>query len=130
MKIRDKAWLAGFFDGEGCVCITRSSRTKCYRLIMSITQKDKPVLKKVQKMWGGSLRKTTKRNMDIYWTLDWCLKREAKTVLQDILPHAKLKHKQIQIALRFIDKMPGQGSGRQPKQWMENARNRMKALKR
>ncbi len=39
----DTAWIAGFFDGEGCICITKTS--KGYQFVqVLVSQKDPTVL--------------------------------------------------------------------------------------
>lgn len=50
--IADWAWLAGFFDGEGCTQVLPGSR---YAVQVVITQKDIRVLEKAQSIAGGSI---------------------------------------------------------------------------
>lgn len=46
------AWLAGFYDGEGCTLTHRSNR---YAINLVIMQNDKGVLEKAQSIAGGTI---------------------------------------------------------------------------
>lgn len=52
LKETDKAWLAGFFDAEGCVHINKL----CY-LVVSISNTNGSAIKYVQKHFGGRIYK-------------------------------------------------------------------------
>jgi hypothetical protein len=60
-----KAWCAGFFDGEGCVMITRRKRSNNFIehfVAAVIGQKDIRPLQEIQKKFGGVLTKRTTSN--------------------------------------------------------------------
>jgi hypothetical protein len=52
---RFMAWLAGFWEGEGHVCVTRntgSNNIKCKAFSMGITQKNRDILESIQERFG------------------------------------------------------------------------------
>ena len=55
----DKIYFAGLFDGEGCVFIHKthsaSGKNNNYTLAVSFGLTYEPVLKKMQKLFGGSV---------------------------------------------------------------------------
>ena len=60
MKISDKAYIAGFFDGEGSILIRNMQKSNkkysvCYYPEVSIVNTHKPVIKYIQKMFGGRI---------------------------------------------------------------------------
>jgi chorismate mutase len=51
-------WASGFFDGEGCISISKRQRTVGYlehHLSVQVSQNDKRPLLEIQKRFGGSL---------------------------------------------------------------------------
>jgi hypothetical protein len=95
----EKAYAAGFFDGEGCVQIYMrgdSSRTKnCLRVALSVSGTDTRPLAWLQERWGGNIRidesqvgvdrrGITSRKPLARWIV-WALEGEA--FARDILPY-------------------------------------------
>ena len=54
-----KIWMAGFYEGEGCICNDKSNGN---RMRLSIAQNDPTPLKKAQEIWGGSLSKRVRKS--------------------------------------------------------------------
>ena len=50
MEETDIAWSAGFFEGEGSICLNDAGRW------VSANQKDKAPLEKLQRLWGGTIK--------------------------------------------------------------------------
>lgn len=54
-------WLAGFFDGEGCVllspCRPKAGGVVYYSARLTLTQKDRKILETIQEQYGGRLRR-------------------------------------------------------------------------
>lgn len=98
-KLKDPRWLAGFFDGEGCICCTHKYdyryRNTTYQIYVSITQKNTELLYALQDMYGGDIDKICVR----WWG------HSAKPLLELILPYVIIKHDQIIAALDFIETM-------------------------
>jgi hypothetical protein len=51
----DLRWLAGFFDGEGCVILASSNGGRLYYPRLTLAQKDRSILQAVQSKFGGHL---------------------------------------------------------------------------
>lgn len=73
----DIAYIAGLFDGEGCVSVRKWTTKKAFQhtLYVSITNTDKKVLDWIQSQYGGGLCLARKRgdgrcSMNCYcWSL-------------------------------------------------------------
>lgn len=90
-------WLAGFFDGEGCIGIYGAPSLSLH---MTLVQTNFGVMSEIQKEFGGRLyevkRYSSKHNR--IWKLSW----NAKTtfnLLQKIFPYLKVKQEQAQLVL-------------------------------
>ena len=63
MTTNDLHWAAGFLDGEGCFGFTKykdkARPTHIYRrFFVAVTQRDKELMSKLKKLFGGSVFKT------------------------------------------------------------------------
>lgn len=101
------AWLAGFFDGEGCIT-TQSVKIKGkydnfprVNMQIIITQKDRTVLDEIQKEFGGKVY--SKGDGSKCSNLKIVGKQKMKTFLLSIYPYSKCKKEQIELALKFIE---------------------------
>lgn len=101
----DIAYLAGFFDGEGCVCINYQPSTRQYSLRLQVTQSGRPatrVLSRYVDAFGGRLRES--RNRKSHWKRSWvwsCQSLLAKAALTAMLPWLDVKWAQAHLALEF-----------------------------
>jgi hypothetical protein len=104
-------WIAGFFDGEGCIS-TWKDKTNRYDILVSFTQKDPIVLGLIlAKFPSGRLYKHP--NRDTY-ELKY-IGRNSKELLELICDKSIVKRSQIIVALEFIKTMSdNNGRGRQP----------------
>ncbi len=95
-------YLAGFFDGEGCVCITKSSRppfgTHQYILHVSVTQVDPRPLYAFQARFGGHVYTQGKTRRGMQWTIT---AKRAVPVLEVLLPHLVVKRADAEIGIAF-----------------------------
>jgi hypothetical protein len=100
-------WLAGFFDGEGCVCIRTSQSSGSFSLVVKLTQKDIKILSLV-------LLKFPDGNFDFSDTPTICWNGVfAKDILLYIKEDVIIKRKQVAIALEFISLLnPKEGTQR------------------
>lgn len=97
-----KIWMAGFYEGEGCISNDISNNNK---LRLSISQNDPTPLFQAQKVWGGSIRprvritatgKTSEGN-------EWRISHHASMqFIDDIRPYMRIPYKieQIETCLR------------------------------
>lgn len=89
----EKAYLAGFFDGEGCIWINCSGN---YQLQIGVAQKYPAVLHRYVNLWGGKI-----------YNANGCHRwmpgaRESEKVLRDLLPYLYEKKSQAILALMFL----------------------------
>ena len=65
------AYIAGFFDGEGCIRIKKANQGgNSYYLWVAITNSNKGILDMVRDLFGGQVRLAeTSKNKDIYHLL-------------------------------------------------------------
>lgn len=96
----DQAYLAGFFDGEGCIRInkTPTRNTISYHLVVSVTNKNQEILKAHLSMYGGLLRHKANQ---VY---DWILsdKRQIEKFLLYTNPYLVIKSDEAKIGLEYI----------------------------
>lgn len=95
-------YIAGLFDGEGCVWISKSTRKthKCYdyTLRACIANQNTQVLELVKERFGGYINKSNK----------WCSQlvfagNIAKPFLEAVLPFAVIKKEQVIVGLDFLN---------------------------
>ena len=104
-KKEEIIYMAGFFDGEGCVGINKTSRGSemfKYRVEVQITQVDIRPLLLFKKHFGGSIMliEKTKPYQDIHhWTVT---NKKADLVLKKIYPYLIYKKKKVKLALKYI----------------------------
>jgi hypothetical protein len=95
----DAAWLAGFFDGEGCVGIyPRGERERASgsRMRVTVTQRPRRVLDLIAAEYGGHVYE---RSSGVHgWTIEG---PSALPFLVAVQPHLRLKGPQVEIALAF-----------------------------
>jgi hypothetical protein len=89
------AYIAGFFDGEGCVGFVRA-RSAIYARVL-VTNTDRAVLEKLQQQFGGDIRQLALRRSGWktgwYWRLSWS---RAVAFLDAIYPWLRVKRAQAQ----------------------------------
>jgi hypothetical protein len=101
-------YMAGFFDGEGCIGINKTtSATKSfgYRVEVQISQVKKEPLLFFQEKYGGGVyldkRSLINKNWQDCW--HWCIAgRAAKKCLNDLLPFLINNKNKAKIALEFF----------------------------
>lgn len=95
-KIID-AWMAGFFDGDGCVFINRQLKQPniIHTLHVSVTQKHKQILKFIQNIYGGGISET---NGYYIWYLTG---KNTVFFLKRIQKYLHVKSNQVKLALDF-----------------------------
>lgn len=132
LRERDKAWMAGFIDGEGCLTISRQVRkgrpSPACRAYITIATTHRDVLQGFVERYGGRVysvheRRGDKRGRKWADAYDWyCPVSSAEQLLVDVLPHLRIKRPQAEILLTFIRKKraferrfwPGRGKGSAP----------------
>ena len=101
----ERAYLAGFFDGDGCIMATieRHKEKKFgfrIRLTFKVSQADPFIINYLHNKSGvGKVRKNRT-------TYDWLIRDQiiVKNILEMIFPYVKIKRKQLKYAFRIADK--------------------------
>ena len=100
----DVAYIAGFFDGEGCIRIKRASQGgNSYYIWVAITNSNKSILDYIADIFGGSVKKAEKTpNKTIYHLL--ITSSEATDMLKILLGFLREKKEQAELAINFHEK--------------------------
>jgi hypothetical protein len=96
-------YLAGFFDGEGCIGITVSGKERQVKLRLILVNTDYEFLEEIQRQYGGSLsRRIQKKKLTWkpFCSLEWA-HMAAADLIKIMLPHLRLKKQQANLALEF-----------------------------
>lgn len=96
-------WMAGFFDGEGCVSIGRVRHPQTgrwtYRLTIVIAQKAREPLDRFHTRWNGTLFDYKRKGVTYWrWAVGGAVAQEA---LQELLPYLLLKRPIAELGIRF-----------------------------
>ena len=93
----DKAYAAGFFDGEGGIQITPPRKAKGFSLHGSAAQSERNVLDWFSMTWGGSVGLHGRAGVSV-WRIH---SAAAGRFLTDIEPYLCVKRQQAQLAIAF-----------------------------
>ena len=117
MQAEDAAYIAGFFDGEGCLTMRRSNRhargkdgsgvqSVHYRLAVEFANRHIGALKWIQQFTGGAIYPKYGRAKNPNWAPAFALtlwnKSDIEKLLRSIQPYAKIKNEQIALGLDFL----------------------------
>jgi len=99
LQERDLAYIAGIFDGEGCVCILKENQRKytLFRIEASIQNTDLALVEYLKTCFGGyvGFRKLSSGKMFAKWCLS-C--KSAVEFLEKIKPFLRIKKRQAELA--------------------------------
>jgi len=127
----DLRWLAGFFDGEGCVYLQCDKRKRAvYGLQIMLTQNDESILREVQLEFGGTVY-LHKGQRCYRWRIT---SAPALSFLNAIQPYVRIKKEQVDLAIEFIGTLRKENLGSIPVDGLISGRrfqihNRLKELK-
>ena len=103
----DNSYIAGFFDGEGCVSIKRTGGSGNYlQVVAQIINTDIDILKKFKEKFSGNIHVMyrTKPNHKTGYT--WKVaSKSAYEFLLAIYPYAIIKRDRIKLALEFQERI-------------------------
>lgn len=103
-----KAWLAGFIDGEGSISIRRDKRCvgsiPVYDAFLSISGTDENCLKYVYALIGGSFRSNKPRNPKyrMVYEVRFVGSNKVFEVINLVYPYLIIKRKNAELALELI----------------------------
>jgi hypothetical protein len=95
-------WAAGFFDGEGCIGVSRNKKGKLcvyYSIQITAFQNVRAPLDVLHQLFGGTIRYSATHSTGGWvWQLSG---RALKTALEKMLPFLIVKREQAQIGIAF-----------------------------
>ena len=100
----DRAYVAGFVDGEGCLSVrwNRDSNVGLY-ITANVTNTCLPILQALRETWGGNIL-TIRNTEPSRWRQKYRWEvggRYAARLLREILPHLRIKDEQAKLLLSF-----------------------------
>ncbi len=113
-----KKYIAGFFDGEGCISTIESFLVTKYvkyprvQLQISVTNTCEGILQEISEIYGGLVRpqNTLPNRTQCYsWTLTG--KQQMRKFLEDILQYLYIKRNEALLALEFIETLREENLG-------------------
>ena len=104
LSTTDKAYLAGHFDGEGCIRLRKHPRGNIYSIYISSVGNHFSVIERYQNSFGGTVKTRAKENRKTLFV--WELKNVSKSIffLASVLPYLMEKKPQAEIALEYLEK--------------------------
>lgn len=129
-------WLAGFFDGEGCLTVYGGTRksSRHYTPAVVFTNTHLYTLKEIQKDFGGSLHIRTKvKGWNQGYTLVFSGAKASKRILELMLPYLFTKKNEVEFFLKeWYGKVHGQHGIKVPPEQLairEEIKQQLSALK-
>jgi len=127
----DDRYVAGLFDGEGCIQIGQTGT-----LLITLGNTNYLVLNKLQGEYGGFISKLPKRvprHLDCWvWSIH---SKKSIQFLERISSHLIIKKRQVELGLHYIlnkrdiRKMKHYGEIQMERDWREQVVTKMKAMK-
>ena len=111
----DIQYVAGLFDGEGCISLVKQRRTNSplpsYTMRVVISMTHKPIIKLLQAQFGGNYheRKGANSKTRNSFSLMWA-NQQAGTILQILIPHLILKRAEAEVALEYVQTLSQMGT--------------------
>lgn len=113
-------YLAGLFDGEGCIDLQRCYAKPPYentlyvrpRVRIAMSDSSYYLALALQAEFGGHVgrRKAQNVRQQASWDLAWLNREDINYILMTMLPHLILKKEQAQLALWWMDNGSGRGN--------------------
>lgn len=99
------AYLAGFFDGEGTICICRrhGGSRRSFELRICVGQKDRKPLELFLKTFGGAIFLQRRHGIPLLYQWDIGGSSKPRRFLEMMLPYLRCKKEEAKIALRYLD---------------------------
>lgn len=106
LSSEELAYIAGFFDGEGCVVISkrkpyRDKKYTSYNLVTNISNTDKDVVDYIHSVIGGSIRENKKGKRYRVCYANVFSSEQSYQLLKYLLPYLKVRRKQAELAIKF-----------------------------
>lgn len=112
MSNPDIAWAAGFFDGEGCVSITRYTvrGEDRFRLVIAVGNTSVVSLEKLKSLFGGRIHKLNHTEGRRFYQHQWLVEADkASDALEQMLPFLCVKKGEAVLGIDFQSRVLGRG---------------------
>jgi len=105
------AYLAGFFDGEGTICICKRANRNSFTLRIAIGQMERAPLVLFENAFGGRIHQLKRgaRSDMLQWNL--MVRDQQIGFLRMMLPYLRSKRREAEIALAFLENTAKIGFG-------------------
>ncbi len=93
------AYLAGFFDGEGCVTVGRGKSPGVMSLFIKVGQVNPAPLERFRQRFGGAIHPLSRygnQRQAYQWTLST---KKAQAALEQLLPYLQVKQDEARMAI-------------------------------
>jgi hypothetical protein len=137
-RLVELAYIAGLFDGEGCVVIAkrviarhRTPARHQYILMVSLTNTNRPILDRLKEMFGGVI--VTAKHKKSHWLpcYTWSITaRRGARFLRRIHRRVRIKSAQVDLALNFQATLDYSPWSPERDEWKESIKLQLAALKR
>jgi hypothetical protein len=106
------AYVAGLFDGEGCVNFTQAGKQRAWVIRVMIRNTDRPIIDYLQSVFGGRIETKVAYSDKPQWKTSYCWRLDwdaAVQFLEAIEPWVRIKSDQILVA-RLWDAVRNRGN--------------------
>jgi hypothetical protein len=104
-----REYLAGFFDADGAVGISKGAGTSYYLLWVRVNQVVPTPLLMFKQQYGGKINGPTQRGENSRPIWGWCAESQvAEDFLQDIVSLLVVKRERVELALEFRSLFKGE----------------------
>ena len=103
MSNPSKEYIAGFFDGEGCIRVAHNRKDSGSGIHVFITNTFKPILDQIQSLYGGRVSLRSKSNPKHRTCYQWRISNriQALVFLSDMEPLLIEKKAQARLGIEF-----------------------------
>jgi hypothetical protein len=122
-----RAYLAGYFDAEGCVSVDPANRGTTWSAIVTFGQVNPTVPKMLHERYGSTLtpvppQRPTWRPKTVFTTRRW---RTVQRILRDVLPYVREKRSQVEAVLANFNSRMSASAGRELQQYLQAEKKRV-----
>ena len=107
MKVEELAYMAGLFDGEGCIHIARihtQKRNLTFQLVCKVSMYSLPTLEIFKVSFGGSIRRESSDEKHNKYGLlhSWAIwGKNSTSFLGQLMPYLRIKKAEANLAIEF-----------------------------
>lgn len=135
MKEIDLSWAAGFFDGEGCVLISKEKlkNVDYYKIRTYVVNTNEESIKKFMSIVGCGTLTSRKRDGCKKLFIHTAFCNDAIKVINQLLPYSIIKKEQFELGLKFDEQTTICGERKKSIKYHEERKEmyeQMKQLKR